>query len=428
MKVGIIGGGAMGCVLGYRLGQKGHEAHIIEAAPQIGGLSTWFDFGDFTWDKYYHVILTSDDHLLTLIEELNLTPHLHWEKTKTGFLWNKKHVSMSNNWEFLTFPVLNVFQKFRLAYGILYNNSVTDPERLKGFTAREWLLKLFGKSVYQAIWEPLLQSKFGVLKNEIPAAIIWSTMRRYASTRSKDGQERMGHLKGGGLKVLFDAITKEILAKKGSVNCSRIVQAIEHAPGSQVTVATNHGPMVFDKVISTLPSALLQKIAPQLEELYPKGPQPKFLGVIRLALMLKESLSPYYITNLIDKGAPYTGIIEVSRLGTLDEFGYHHLVMLPRYDIPDSEWFQKSDQEIKKIFIEELKKTWPDIERRILASYVHREKIVQSLWIDSEPPSERPRRTHDGLIWNVNNALAGYSTLNNNSVVDVANKTMEEWK
>lgn len=429
MKIGIIGGGVMGCVLAYRLAQKGYDVHILESGEQLGGLSTWFDFGDFIWDKYYHVILQSDEHLLDLIHSLELSDKLHWQETKTGFLWKGRYISMSNHWEFLKFPALNLFQKFRLAAGIIYNNSVSDPKKVAGYTANEWLNKIFGKSVYDAIWEPLLESKFGVLKNEIPATIIWSTMRRYASTRSKgDGREWMGHLKGGGLKVLLDKLADEIRRKKGKISLKTRVDSIGYDAQNNVSVKCSDQTLTFDRLISTVPSALLEKMAPNLGELIPLGPKPNYLGVIRLALVLKHSLTPYYVTNLIDKGNPFTGIIEVSQLGSSDEFAEHAFVMLPRYDVPQSEWFNKSDEEIKTTFIARLKQTQPDIENNIIRSFVNREKIVQALWIHSPPPTDKPLKTADQKIWNINNALAGYSTLNNNSVVEVANNAAKEWQ
>lgn len=428
MKIGIIGGGVMGCVLAYRLSQKGYEVHLVESGHQLGGLSTWFNYGDFIFDKYYHVILQSDNHLLDLIHSLQLSSHLHWQETKTGFLWKGRYISMSNHWEFLKFPALNLFQKFRLGAGIIWNNSVSDPRQLDGYTAQAWLTKIFGKSVYDTIWDPLLESKFGILKSEIPGTIIWSTMRRYASTRSKgDGKEWMGHLKGGGLKVLLEKLAGEISKKNGQFHLNTKVESIGYDDQRNVRVQCADKTLIFDRVISTVPSTLLEKLTPGLPELIPQGPKPTPLGVIRLALVLKHSLTPFYVTNLLDKGGPYTGIIEVNRLGSPDEFAGHAFVMLPRYDVPQSEWFNKSDDEIKEAFIAHLKKSQPDIEDNTIRSYVNREKIVQALWIHSPPPTDKPLKTADQKIWNINNALAGYSTLNNNSVVEVANNAAKEW-
>ncbi|MBE7559832.1 FAD-dependent oxidoreductase [bacterium] len=90
MKVGIIGGGTMGLALAHRLARQGCAVTVLEAAPQVGGLATWFDYGDFVWDKFYHVICRSDSHLLGLIDELGIGDKVKWSHTRTGFLWRGK--------------------------------------------------------------------------------------------------------------------------------------------------------------------------------------------------------------------------------------------------------------------------------------------------------------------------------------------------
>ncbi|GAB4232669.1 MAG: NAD(P)/FAD-dependent oxidoreductase [Chlamydiales bacterium] len=410
----------MGLTLGYLLSQHGFKVHILEKQPQIGGLSTWFDYEEFIWDKYYHVILKSDAHLIKLIDELGLRDKLYWKATKTGFLWKGQHLSMSNYREFLRFPVLNLFQKFRLGSGILYSRYFSDPERLESIPAHQWLSKVFGKKVYHAIWEPLLESKFGVLKDKVPATIIASTLNRYYSTRSKgEGMEHMGHLWGEGLKSLLKALENKIVLNGGIIECAIQVNEVK-TESNKVKVLTETHSFEFDGLISTLPNVFLKKLASNVRFISQRDSVPEFLGVIRLALVLDKPLSPYYVTNLIDRGLPYTGIIEVSALTDPKELEGWHLVMIPRYDVPSSLWFQKSDREIYDTFISSLKKTWPDIESSIAHHFVHREKIVQALWIETPPSCQEPTRSEDHKIWSINAELAGRDTLNNNALVGVA--------
>lgn len=100
--------------------------------------------------------------------------------------------------------------------------------------------------------------------------------------------------------------------------------------------------------------------------------------------------------------------------------------MIPRYDVPESECFNKSEEEIKKTFIESLKPYWPDIEENIIRSYVHSAKIVQALWVDQLPQMDQIPRSKNGRVWIVNAELAGRDTLNNNALVGVANRATEE--
>lgn len=420
LKVAIIGAGVMGLTLGLKLSNAGIKVRIFEAGKQIGGLSTWFDYGDFVWDKYYHVILKQDKELIQLLHELGVDAHLEWQRTMTGFLWKRRLISMSNYWEFLSFPALNLYEKFRLGAGILYSRYAQKSEQLFGITARDWLTSVFGKQVFSTIWEPLLESKFGVLKDRVPAFILWATINRYYGTRTKtDGKEWMGYLSQGGLRVMLQALEKKIVENGGGIHCDERVLAIEDS--ERLKIKTDKGVYSFDRVISTVPSTLLKKIYPALETKGSSTCQPEFLGVIRLALILDRSLSPYYVTNLIDKNLPFTGIVEVSRVVNPLEFNGRYLVMLPRYDVPGSEWFSLTDDEIGRHFISAIKGAWPNIEKNICSSFVHREKIVQAIWMEGSTEKE-PKIMGKGRLWSVNAELCGNENLlNNNAIVGIAN-------
>ena len=335
---------------------------------------------------------------------------------------------MSNYWEFLTFPPLSMVQKARLAIGILKSKWIKDPSHLEKQTATEWLIKIFGQKVYQTIWEPLLISKFGVLKDQIPATIIWATINRYYSTRSKgEGKEYMGHLHGCGYKPFFDLIADVIQQNHGEIHCSCKVLEVDDTDPQKIQVQCEGKTFAFDSVISTIPTALIKRIGPKLQWIFNEDYHPKFLGVIRLALVLRHSLTPYYVTNLIERGFPFTGIIEVSALTDDSEMGGHKLLMLPRYELPDSPWFQKPEEEIKQIFLDKMRSIWPDIDDNIIRSYVHREKVVQALWLEGPPTRFTPNKTQDGRVWSVNAEIAGRDSLNNNAIVRVADSAAEEF-
>lgn len=428
MKIGIIGGGTMGLTLALRLSRQGQRVTVFEAAPQAGGLATWFDYGDFVWDKYYHVALGKDEHLKGLISDLGLAPKFKLAETKTGFLWNGRHLSMSNHWEFLTFPALSLIDKARLGLGIMRATRIEDAGPLERITSAEWLTKLFGKSVYAAIWEPLLESKYGVLKDEVPATIMWATIKRYYSTRNKgDGKEMMGFLSGG-LKTMFDALAAEIARGGGVIHCATPVESVRETPDGRVQIRAGRETHEFDRVISTLPTSIFRKVAPEMPELFGETKsRPKFLGIVCMALVLKRPLSPYYVTNLIQKGFPFTGIIGVTNLTGPEEHGGKHLVMLPRYDVPESSWFDKPAEEVARIFLAALRPTWPDIHQNLVRYFVNREKLVQALWLQNPPALMGPGKSRSGCVWNVNAELAGRDTLNNNAIVGVADRAAAEF-
>ena len=426
MKIGVVGGGTLGLTLGTRLARAGHEVAVLEAAPRVGGLATWFDYGDFTWDKFYHVVCRTDRHLLGLCDELGVGDRVRWSETRTGFLWQGRHLSMSNHWEFLTFPALSLYQKMRLAAGILYCGRIKDPAPLERMRAVDWLRRVFGEGVCRVMWDPLLESKYGSLADKMPATLMWATINRYSSTRSKGGgREQLGYLSGG-LKTLYDAFGGALHRNGGSVHCGLPVQGLE-TDEQGVAVDTPEGRLRFDMVVSTVPTRILRRMAPDYPELIgPSNTQPQFLGVAVMALVLRRALSPYYVTNLLSRGWPFTGIIEVSQLCAPEELGGQHLVMLPRYDVPDAPIFDRPSEEIAAEFLGALRPVFPDIDDNLVRWFVHRERTVQAMWIDAPPgAAPQPKCGRYGRIWNVNAELAGRDTLNNNAIVRVANDAAE---
>jgi protoporphyrinogen oxidase len=420
VKIGIIGAGTMGMTLGYRLAQAGHDVTILESGPQEGGLATWRDYGDFTWDKYYHVILKQDEHLLGLIDELGIGDRMQWRETKTGFLWNGKLVSMSNNWEFLTFPVLSLFAKLRLGLGILYIQRVNDPAPLERTTSAAWLRRVFGRTVYDRIWEPLLESKFGALKDRVPATIMWATIRRYYATRNKgDGKETLGFVSGG-MRGFYAALRQAIEDRGGRIELGAEVRRIENEPDG-VCVTVGDDVRMFDRVVSTVPTRVLERLAPEFDGPIAASSRPQFLGVVSMSLVLRKALTKYYVTNLVERGLPFTGIIEITALTGPREMNGRHLVMLPRYDLPESEWFSRPESEITAEFFTALRRIWPDIDANVVDYHVSRTPLVQALWMDQPPASSGPAVSSDGRLWCVNAELAGRDTLNNNAIVNVAN-------
>src|SRR5579859_5524169 len=84
-RIAIVGGGISGLTSAYYLLRAGCDVTLYEAQDTLGGLSASFDYGPFQWDRFYHCILTSDQALLGLLDDLELTDALRWQATEVGF-------------------------------------------------------------------------------------------------------------------------------------------------------------------------------------------------------------------------------------------------------------------------------------------------------------------------------------------------------
>ena len=432
-SIAIVGGGMMGIVVAMKLAESGrYDVSLFEKEPHLGGLSSAYQWEDLIWDRFYHVILSTDSLLIELLRELGLEKELFWRETKTGFYGEGKLVSMSSTLDFITFPFMSLWQKFRMGLGILYGTQIKDPSKLDKIYVRTWLTHVFGRRVYERIWEPLLRSKLGDARERASAAFIWATITRLYGARSSGSKvEKMGHIHGGYHRIL--AAAEQRLRELGvNIKTQSPVQKLIHpsTPSSShpLQLTTSENTASFDKVLFTIPCPeVLRLCEPGDEHPYWKRlRQVEYLGVACVLLVLSRQLSPYYVTNLLDKELPFTGIIEATNVVAPEELGGRHLVYLPKYMPPDDPLNHLDDAEMIALFLEKLKKVFPDLQDRdILHTQIFRERYVQPLQELGYLEHKIAMQTPLTGVYLVNTAMISNTTLNNNIVIFLAKKATE---
>ena len=382
MKVGIIGGGIMGMSLGYYLTKKGVEVEIFEAGSTLGGLAGSFTLEDGTnVDRFYHAILSSDNHLRHLCEELGIDDQLRFHETGMGFFYKSKIHPMNNIIEFLRFPPLGWIDRFRLGITVLYAQFIRDWHKLEQISVEKWLIGLSGKRTYTNIWRPMLKAKFDGSFENTPATYIWARLVRMKSTRSGAKQkEEAGHLIGG-YNTLIQAMANRIREKGGKIllntPITKIVIEENLATGILVDGETHN----FDKIISTLALPITPQIIPEASTEYKEFlSKTSYLGIICPLLVLDRSLSNYWTINLTDEDHPFTGVIETTTYIDPKYVGGNHLVYLPKYTMQDSPYQKMSDDEIKGIWLEHLQAIFPNFDRSWIRHFiVQRARYVEPL-------------------------------------------------
>jgi protoporphyrinogen oxidase len=95
---------------------------------------------------------------------------------------------------------------------------------------------------------------------------------------------------------------------------------------------------------------------------------------------MSKPLSEYWTINITDESVPFTGIIETTAYIDPHDVGDHHLIYLPKYTMPGSEWQRFSDEEIKKVWFAHLQRMFPDFDMDAVQYFlVHRERYVEPL-------------------------------------------------
>jgi protoporphyrinogen oxidase len=450
-SIAIIGSGFLGLTLALRLSEAGAKVTVFESANEIGGLASAWQIGDVVWDKHYHVTLLSDSFTKKIVEEIGLKDEFEWVETKTGFYTDGNLVSMSNSLEFLRFPPLDLISKFRLGGTIFYASRVKDWKALEKISVEDWLVRLSGKRTFEKMWKPLLKAKLGEAYKETSAAFIWATIQRmYAARNSGLKKEMFGYVRGGYARVLerFGEHLKEkgveirlnarvekiekfenkviistaenIESYKAEVMLSGVANFSEIAVRSVTSTAKSPE---FDRVILTCPSNVAAKIIPQLTEPEKqKFKNIKYQGIVCASVLMKKSLSDFYVTNITDE-VPFTGIIEMSALVDKAEFGGNALVYLPKYVAPEDELFEKTDAEIEDIFLSALEKMYPHFSRKDVSAFkISRVRNVFPIPTLDYSENLPPVKTSLENVFVVNSAQITNGTLNINETVQLAEK------
>ena len=115
----------MGLTTAFYLAKGGARVTILEKEKQIGGLSRSVQIlHGIRWDRFYHVILSTDKDLLDYIDDIGLSLDVKFKETKTGFYTDGQLLSISNTIEFLRFKPLSLWNKIRLGLGIIYISKI----------------------------------------------------------------------------------------------------------------------------------------------------------------------------------------------------------------------------------------------------------------------------------------------------------------
>lgn len=426
---GIVGGGIMGMTLALRLTQQKKKVTLFEAAPELGGLASSWKMGDVEWDKFYHVILMSDEYTRGILKEIGLDDSVQWVETKTGFYMNGKLYSMSNTVEFLKFPTLNLIDKFRLGLTIIVASRIKNWKRLEKIPVTSWLQKWSGNNTFNKIWLPLLKAKLGDSYKKTSAVFIWATIQRlYGARRSGLKKEMLGYVPGG-YKRIIETLKEKLITEGVEIKTNHIAASIHSIEKDNVQITfANGNKQHFNKVVSTLPSGLSARLCTGLTDIeVNKLTAINYLGVICVAVLLDKSISPFYITNITDNWVPFTGVIEMSALVDKKQFNNYSLVYLPKYVLSTDDMFNSKDEEIKKYFIDNLKKmySWLTDDNFKFAGVAKARHVITVLTENYSANLPGVKTSMPGIyILNTSHILDG--TLNVNETIKVVENKFKE--
>jgi protoporphyrinogen oxidase len=370
-QVAIVGGGIMGVTLAYKLSAQGIGVTVYERGDNLGGLAAFMPYDGARLDRFYHTILSSDMSMQTLMKESGVADKLHFTETKQGFYDNGKLYPFNTPIDLMTFPPLNIFQRFRLGLQVIYAQFEKDWEKIDDIPVENWLVKVSGRGVFKKVWKPLLRAKFDTLSGEVPATYIWSRLRRMMGTREGvQSKEMMCYLENG-YYTLIEALAKKAESQGVTFHLKAPIEEIVIEDGRAVGVRVGGETHRFDAVISTLASPILANLIPNAPENFRAMlAKQEYLGVLCPLLILKNQLLPYYVLNITDDSIPFTAVVETTNLINPEHVKGHHLVYLPKYLAPDNDMANWPDDKVRTEWMKHFKRMFPDFDESNIVEFI----------------------------------------------------------
>jgi len=422
---GVVGGGMLGLALARDLRRLGHEVTVVERADHLGGLADAWQVGDVTWDRHYHVTLATDDHLLSLLNDLGLADEMVWHHTRTGVFADGQLHSVSTPMELLRFPPLRIYDTVRLAATLVYASRIRNWRRLESVPVASWLQRWSGRRTFERFWRPLLESKLGDAYRETSAAFIWATIQRLTSARKRGlTDEVFGHVAGGYGRV-FERFEEELRKSGVSFELGTPVERVGRS-GDHLSVDLAGGDKLeFDRVVVTAAAPVAARLC---EGLTPEETERlsavRYLGIICPSVLVRGDLPDFYVTNLTDEGFPFTGVINMSAM--VGTFGGASLVYLPRYLDPGHPLFDETDAAVEDSFVAGLLRVFPQLSPSdVLATRTSRVRAVMAV----------PTLNYSDRVPNIETSVPGLylassanivnGTLNVNETLQLAEQALE---
>lgn len=360
----VIGAGFCGLTAAYELAKRGVRVTVLEKDAEIGGLAGSFSVNGTRLEKFYHHWFTSDQHIISLIDELGAADQIVLRPTRTGLFYANSIFRLSSPLDVLRFQPLPLIDRMRLGLLALRVRRIRDWRLLENVKATEWLRQMAGNRVYEVVWEPLLRGKFGDYLEHVSAVWFWNKVKLRGGSRNKGGGEQLAYYQGG-FAALADRLAKDIRAQGGSIRTEAHVTRLMAAEEQCVGVVVGSECIAADAVIATSALPIVADlVAPYVTADYvSRLRRIKYLGNICLVLELDRSLSTTYWLNVNDPGFPFVGVIEHTNFEPSETYGGRHIVYLSKY-LPDTDpHFLMSDEEILDYTLPYLKKMFPEFSR-----------------------------------------------------------------
>jgi protoporphyrinogen oxidase len=269
----VLGAGPAGLTAAYQLGKAGHEALVLEADRQVGGLAKTVEIDGFRFDLGGHRFFTKAREVDELWHEI-MGDEFLLRPRMSRIYWNNR---------FLDYPlrgsdVIRKLGPVELTRCVAsYARAALLPKRREE-SLEDWVSNRFGRRLFELFFKTYTEKVWGVPTTEIRAE--WAAQRiKGLSFTSAAKAAFFGnranvktlisefHYPRYGPGQMWETMTQRIEEQGGSVLLDSRVERIELACGRVVAVEAGGRVHHPDAVISSLPLrevvAMVDPPAPQ---------------------------------------------------------------------------------------------------------------------------------------------------------------------
>jgi protoporphyrinogen oxidase len=377
-KIAIVGAGFGGMSAAYDLVNKGHRVVVYDGAKAPGGLASGFKEPGWRWsvEKFYHHWFASDRYILGLIDELGWRDKVIFPRPYTVLYHKQKFYPFDSISTALMNPILGWgISKVRFGMVGLYLRLTKNWRTLEKVTAEAWMKKWAGQSVYEKMWEPLLQGKFGDrYMHDVNMAWMWA--RLHARTT------RLGTFEGG-FQAFADAFQLKLEEMGVQFQFNTVIKEIRSAKDNQMELKlAGEKPKLYDACLVTSSPGQLAAIADCLPQSYLEGLLSlHHMGAVVLVLSLRHPLSRegyYWFSLPKSAGFPFLALVEHTNYIPAEHFNGEYIIYIGDYLEPEHEYFKLSKEELIKRFLPGLTRINPNFRPDwVKKTWLHRTEYAQ---------------------------------------------------
>jgi protoporphyrinogen oxidase len=229
-----------------------------------------------------------------------------------------------------------------------------------------------GHSAHDAIWQPMLQGKFGRHYRDVNLAWFWA--RIYKRT------QQLGYYRGG-FQAFVDGLADAVRRQGVAIRLQANVQAVRAQAGRFRVEVAGQPPAEYDAVLSTVGPGLMQRLAPDLPAAYlGQLNSLRSMGAVVVTVALRQKLMDqiYWVNIPKREGFPFLGLFEHTNMIDPVHYGGDHLLYIGDYLDADHPYFEMEVDALLAQFTPHLTKINPNFKPDwITGAWMHKARYAQ---------------------------------------------------